>query len=1220
LYGVTGGLRNACSDKTLWAFFIIPADVGLHIKDYLAAQSFMQRGYHVSYKPGYVMKGWDIHKSGQLKPDYRTGPACRIRLGFASLLVLYCAVGLSAGFSAIAEEEKAAIEKSWILFPSSTDFNLLWWLLGAGWTVALLAIVWIVLLRRQVKSRSIELRDELQRRTNTEQYCRQAEEQFRHVIEYCPLGVHMYQLENNDRLVLVGANNAAEKILSFDHRPYIGKTLQEAFPQLAHTEIPDRYRKICKTGIPWQTHGYEYNDQHVQGKYEVYAFGTSAGKIAVMFSDISEQIAARQAVEQSEALLSSIFRAAPVGIGFVVDRVFKHVNTRLCSMLGYTPEELLGHSSRMIYPSQEEYELVGSEKYAQIRQTGTGTVQTRWRRKDGVILDILLSSAAIDMQDLSKGTTFTALDITDQIANQRSLAESQRMLSTLMGNLPGIAYRCKNTPDWPMEFISKGCRELTGYEDEDFYENPDLWSTIVEPEDRKTVWAEIQEAVARHEKFQIEYRIRTKSGQEKWVWEQGCGIYDFADSPTALEGFIIDVTVRKQTRQAMKFFQFALENSGEAAIWTDPDARFVYVNKAAGQMLGYTCEELLTMSVPDIDSSFPMGHWQEIWTLLKQQKSLCIESELTSKDGVRFPVEIFGSFVEYEGKEYNCTRIRDIRQRKQAQEESLLNTERTEALLKLNQMTNEPLSRITEFALEEAVRLTKSKLGYLAFLNEDETVLTMHAWSKTAMAECAMSDKPRHYPVSGTGLWGEAVRQRKAVITNDYNAPDPLKKGYPEGHVHLVRHMNVPVIVNSKIVLVAGVGNKELDYEQTDVQQLTLLMEGMWRLVERVSAGQELANSEQRFREMFNQMSSAVAVYRAVDDGADFIFTDFNPAAERIEKIKKQDLLGRKVTEVFPGAAEFGILDVFRQVWKTGQSVHYPLKLYKDNRIVGWRNNYVYRLAGGEVIALYDDVTEQIMAEQAREKLMKELQAKNEEMESIVFIASHDLRSPLVNIQGFAGELQKSCRELTVLLGRENLSETSVKAIRRILDEDIPESLNFISAGTNKMDVLAKGLLRLARIGSVQMHIDVVDMNRLMATILKTVQYQMREYDIEIRTGQLPSCMGDWVQLNQVFSNLTDNAIKFRHPVRKAVIEVSGELHGSRVRYTIRDNGIGIAREHTKKIFEIFHRLNPGGPIKGEGLGLTIVQRILDRLDGKIEVQSQPDIGTAFIVELPAAK
>jgi signal transduction histidine kinase len=189
----------------------------------------------------------------------------------------------------------------------------------------------------------------------------------------------------------------------------------------------------------------------------------------------------------------------------------------------------------------------------------------------------------------------------------------------------------------------------------------------------------------------------------------------------------------------------------------------------------------------------------------------------------------------------------------QREAELRLNAERMQTLLKLNQMTDATLREITDFALEEAVRLTQSQIGYLAFMNDDETVLAMHAWSRQAMRECAIIDKPILYNVKDTGLWGEAVRQRCAVITNDYAAPNPRKKGYPAGHVAVRRHMNTPVIVGGRIVLVAGVGNKDHDYDETDVQQLTLLMEGMWRLIERQRAEQEIrrfnAELEQRIRE-----------------------------------------------------------------------------------------------------------------------------------------------------------------------------------------------------------------------------------------------------------------------------------------------------------------------------------------------------------------------------------
>jgi PAS domain S-box-containing protein len=129
-----------------------------------------------------------------------------------------------------------------------------------------------------------------------------------------------------------------------------------------------------------------------------------------------------------------------------------------------------------------------------------------------------------------------------------------------------------------------------------------------------------------------------------------------------------------------------------------------------------------------------------------------------------------------------------------------------------------------------------------------------------------------------------------------------------------------------------------------------------------------LMTSEARFKGLFNSMSNGVAVYSAVDDGQDFFIIDFNSAAEEIENVKRAHVVGRRVTEVFPGVVEFGLLDVFQRVWRTGQHEHHPISMYQDERITGWRENQVYKLRSGEIVAVYADVTEQKQAEEAMTK------------------------------------------------------------------------------------------------------------------------------------------------------------------------------------------------------------------------------------------------------------
>ena len=151
------------------------------------------------------------------------------------------------------------------------------------------------------------------------------------------------------------------------------------------------------------------------------------------------------------------------------------------------------------------------------------------------------------------------------------------------------------------------------------------------------------------------------------------------------------------------------------------------------------------------------------------------------------------------------------------------------ALFRINQKAALPLEGFKNVINNEMCMITTSLIAYFATMNASEDVLTMIGWSDAAMGNCSMIDKPIVYKLEETGLWGDAVRERKPVITNDYqNLRKPTKKGYPEGHITVIRHMNLPVMENGKVVLVAGVGNKNSEYVQKDVDNLQTLMNETW--------------------------------------------------------------------------------------------------------------------------------------------------------------------------------------------------------------------------------------------------------------------------------------------------------------------------------------------------------------------------------------------------------
>ena len=390
-------------------------------------------------------------------------------------------------------------------------------------------------------------------------------------------------------------------------------------------------------------------------------------------------------------------------------------------------------------------------------------------------------------------------------------------------------------------------------------------------------------------------------------------------------------------------------------------------------------------------------------------------------------------------------------------------------------------------------------------------------------------------------------------------------------------------------------------------------------ITERKKAEEALKKSEEKYHSLIENANDAI-----ISTNKDGIIISFNKKAEKMFGYVGDELMGVSITLLSPPRNREQQRKLFEEFKSTnnlyiiGRTME-GKGLKKDGQEFPFEGSVCVLEIDEEhiITVIIRDITERKKAEEERKRLLDELKDKNKELGQIFYIASHDLRSPLVNIQGFSRELEQAFKHVqSILSDSEEISSQTKETLAPALKEDIPEALQYILTSISKMDSLLSGLLRLSRLGRAALNIKNLDMNKLVLDISKSFEYQVKEKGVMLKIDKLPSCLGDETQINQVFSNLIDNAFKYLDFSQTGTIKISGRKENGHAVYHVEDNGIGIAPEHQDKVYEIFHRLNPTAT-QGEGLGLTIVRRILDRHTGKIWVKSELGKGSKFIVSLP---
>jgi PAS domain S-box-containing protein len=668
--------------------------------------------------------------------------------------------------------------------------------------------------------------------------------------------------------------------------------------------------------------------------------------------------------ELFENNVSGVFRSTPSGK--ILD-----CNQSYRNMFGYSLEELKNLTAEIFYYSPEE-----RKKYVEeLREKGkVKNLQLRLKKKDGTEIFVLVSAYLRKEEGFPGGIIEgTVIENTAIIKAQEALQKSEKTLSTLMGNLPGMAYRCLMDSNWTMLFVSKGCEELTGYRPEELLQNQKVtFSSLVMPEDRHVGGLQIKQAIRDKTPFEIEYRIVDRGGRVKWVWERGEGVYNEEGDLMYLEGFVTDITERKgfeiiqeETRKAYKNL---IESAPEGLFVHNKQGTILFVNQKAMAIMGarqqteIVGKNVLSFSVPeDIDKIKDLRGIME-----SGGETPYIESRVVRLDGTVIHVETKPIPFDFYGSPSILVFFRDLTYQRQLEKEQLRAQIAEETNVRLQDEIQE--RKKTERRLREAQKYTRllidSSLDMICASDKDGTLTEFNlAAQKTfGYSQEEVLGKP-------VAILYANPKEREKISTEHL-----LKTGAFSGEVTNLKkngetfrsYLSASVLKNDRGEVIGAMGVSR------DISELKRNEE-------------KLRQSEERYRAIYNQAFTGIALV-----SFEGVFLQVNQKLCEMMGYSENELLGRNFLEItHPEDKKAGIKE--REKLMLGKKENYQVEkryLHKSGKII-YTNLLVSLVRDTEnkpqyTVAVYEDITQR---KEAEAKIIKQAA----QLQSIIESSSHQI-------------------------------------------------------------------------------------------------------------------------------------------------------------------------------------------------------------------------------------
>ncbi|HPG38122.1 MAG TPA: PAS domain S-box protein [bacterium] len=575
-----------------------------------------------------------------------------------------------------------------------------------------------------------------------EQSLEEKEHRLRNIIESTPLGMHIYELKDDGRLLFTGANPAADRILGVDHNIFIGKTIEEAFPPLTETEVPTRYKEAAQSGKYWKTQQINYEDNKIKGAYEVHAFQTSPGKMVAMFEDITERKKIEAELYLKDRAIASSFNAVII---FDLQGNITWINDAFSKMWGYSREEAVKFKCIEMAADKEAATIIFND----LKAKGTSLGELLAQRCDGSSF-YTQYYASIVKNDSNDPIAFLVIcvDITERKQAEQAIRVSEERLAFALTAVNDAIWDFK--PQQGLLYWSPRYYTMLGYEPDEFKPSIENWRALLHPDDimaAETALADCLKGFA--DDYSQECRLRDKNNNYRWILVRGKVVKkDSNGQVLRMSGTHTDITERKLDEEALKQseerYRNFMTNATEGIYridFTHPvpvdqpypelekqftDYAFVAeVNKALAAMYGLQPEEMVGRMVRDFAPN--CGSQIGALVLTPDYKIIDrVEKELKDDGSPFYIMESYTGVVENGILKRVWGVQRDITERKKAEEQIQRALAEKDIMLKeIHHRVKNNMNVITSLLNLQAERIETREQAKAAFEESRNRVYSM---------------------------------------------------------------------------------------------------------------------------------------------------------------------------------------------------------------------------------------------------------------------------------------------------------------------------------------------------------------------------------------------------------------------------------------------------------------------------------------------------------------